>query len=299
MTSDAVILEVAVNGGTPRAANPLVPVTPDEIAVDALHCLDGGAAIVHQHDEFAAFTSPGPEGMAEAALAAYREVLRYRPDAVLYPTANFRGATIADRWGHHEVIARTLAAEGLPPLRMGLLDPGSLAFGPTGPDGVPSGGYVYAHSFDDIRWKADACTRLGLAPSIAVFEPGFLRVVLAYRDAGLLPAGAFVKLYFSAGRPLFGLPPESWALDTYLHMLRGTDLTWAVAVFGADVIETGIARQALENGGHLRVGLEDVGTTRQVGNRQLVDEAAALCAELGRPLATPTQALEILDAPTR
>ncbi len=236
--------------------------------------------------------------MAEASLAAYRPILAERPDAIVYPTANFRGDTIADRWGHHEVIARTLAEEGLPSLRMGLLDPGSLAFGPTGADGVPSGGYVYAHSFDDIRWKAEACRRLGLAPSIAIFEPGFLRVVLAYREAGLLPAGAFVKFYFSAGRPLFGLPPTTWALDTYLRMIEGTDLTWAVAVFGADVIETGVARHALEHGGHLRVGLEDVGVTRQVGNRQLVEEAAALCADVGRPLASPAEALAILGAPT-
>ena len=65
------------------------------------------------------------------------------------------------------------------------------------------------------------------APSIAVFEPGFLQVVLAYHEAGALPPGTLVKLYFAAGgyltrgRPLWGVPPIPEGLDLYLAMLGG------------------------------------------------------------------------------
>ena len=40
-------------------------------------------------------------------------------------------------------------------------------------------------------------------------------------------------------------------------MLDGCDLPWAVAVIGGDVVGSGLARLALERGGHVRVGLED------------------------------------------
>ena len=51
----------------------------------------------------------------------------------------------------------------------------------------------------------------------------------------------------------FGLPPTNKALDAYLEMLEGTDLPWAVAVIGGDVLETGLAQRAIDMGGHVRV----------------------------------------------
>ena len=229
--------------------------------------------------------------MAALSHATFTAIQRSRPDALMYPTANFGSADIRARWDHH----RILAEAGL--LRLALVDPGSVNLGGAASDGTPSGGFVYSNSFDDIRYKLDSCRELGLAPSIACFEPGFLRTVLAHHDAGTLPQGSLVKFYFSGGRPLFGLPPETWALDTYLRLLGGSGLPWAVAVLGGDVIATGIARDALEAGGHLRVGLEDYAGPDTPTNLALVEQAAALCAEVGRPLATSAEAAQILALP--
>ena len=44
-----VIVEAAINGATTRATNPNVPKSPDEIAADALACLDAGASVIHAH----------------------------------------------------------------------------------------------------------------------------------------------------------------------------------------------------------------------------------------------------------
>lgn len=293
-----VIIEVAVNGATPRSRQPHVPVTPEEIAADGVRCVDAGAAIVHQHDDPS--QCGDAVGMAEQGLAAYRPLLAARPGTIVYPTINVAGASIGERWGHHEVLAERLPAEGLGPLRMGLVDPGSVNLGGLAPDGTPIGGFVYATSFDDIRHEIEGCRRLDAGPSIACFEPGFARVVVAYHRAGLLPPGALVKLYFSGGQPLFGLPPEPWALDTYLHLLEDTGLPWAVAVLGGDVVGSGLGRQALERGGHLRVGLEDFADPagRTPTNSELVAEAAALCAEVGRPVATSAQAADLLGLPS-
>ena len=73
-----VIIEVAINGG-----NPAAPRTPDEIAACASACIDGGAAIVHNHIDLF--------GGAEEAAARYREgwdPSRAAPDALLYATIN-------------------------------------------------------------------------------------------------------------------------------------------------------------------------------------------------------------------
>ncbi len=68
---------------------------------------------------------------------------------------------------------------------------------------------------------------------------------------------------------------------------------------GGDLIETPVARATVEQGGHLRVGLEDHAGDRAPSNVELVDEAVALCAAVGRPVATPAQASGILGLPAR
>jgi uncharacterized protein (DUF849 family) len=119
-----------------------------------------------------------------------------------------------------------------------------------------------------------------------------------------------LKLYFGGdfgyltgvgqqGGAPFGLPPTMAALDAYCELLEGCDLPWSVAVIGGDLVASEIARPAIERGAHLHVGIEDHAGDRQPTNEELVREAAALCADVGRPLATPDEATEILDLPRR
>jgi uncharacterized protein (DUF849 family) len=75
-------------------------------------------------------------------------------------------------------------------------------------------------------------------------------------------------------------------------MLGDTAIPWAVAVVGGDALAAPVTRLALERGGHLRVGLEDDADASS--NAELVARAAALCAEVGRPVATLTDAEAIL-----
>ena len=294
-----VIIEAAINGITNKARNPHVPCTPDEIAADALACLAAGAAIVHNHVDVMA----GGAAIAARQLEGWRPVLEKRPDAILYPTVGL-GGDVAARYAHIEILAEAV------PMRMSVFDPGSVNLGGIAEDGLPGGAldFVYANSFGDIRHMAALCERYRLGPSIAIFEPGFLRATLAYRRAGRLPDGAFVKLYFGGDADYlgggargvgFGLPPTRAALEAYLEMLNGTDLQWAVAVIGGDVVESGLARLALERGGHLRVGLEDYAGVRQPRNEELVREATALARTIGRPIANCRQAAGLLALPER
>jgi 3-keto-5-aminohexanoate cleavage enzyme len=289
MASAPVIIEVAINGATTKERNPHVPRLPGEIASDALACFEAGAAIVHNHIDLIGVSEAEA---SERYLEAWRVVLAERPDALWYPTVHF-GTTLSLE---HLI---PIAASGL--LRIGLTDPGSVNLGRLDDQGVPFGGLVYANSFDDTARGFDICRELELGPSMAIYEPGFLRAALAHWRAGRLPQGAMVKLYFSAGDgPLgapFGLPPTAKALEAYLELLDGCDLPWAVSTHGSDLVTTEVAPLALERGGHLHTGLEFYGGRRQPTNVELVTEAVGLCQQSERPIATPDQAAAILHLP--
>ena len=71
-----------------------------------------------------------------------------------------------------------------------------------------------------------------------------------------------------------------------------------MSVWGGDLLATPVARLALEQGGHLHVGLEEhFDPDRKPTNLELVEEAAALVAEVGRPLATCADAAALLRLP--
>jgi 3-keto-5-aminohexanoate cleavage enzyme len=71
--------------------------------------------------------------------------------------------------------------------------------------------------------------------------------------------------------------------------------TWSVAGIGRSQLQ--MAAVAVAMGGHVRVGLEDniyYSRGRLASNDELVARVARLAAELGRPVATPAQARELL-----
>ena len=283
----ALIIEAAINGATPQAANPHVPRTVAEIVADACACIDAGAAIVHQHNDDGLF-----DGRHASApyRTAWTQIYARHPDAVLYPTMGGGGAhtTIKERYAHVE----ELADAGV--LRMALVDPGSVSLGPLDADGLPAAiDLVYQNTFADIRYMIDVCRTHGVGAHVSIFEPGFLRVALAYHAVGRLPAGVKIQLYFGGPALPFGLPPTAASLDAYLAMLDGSGLAWMVGVLGGDVSTT-LAELAITRGGHVRVGLEDYAGPEQPRNAQLVSDIVRMAQRMGRPVATPAQAAEIL-----
>jgi len=258
-----------------------VPLAPAAIAADALRCVAAGAAIIHSH-----IADMAVDGRRAAAsyLESWRPLLAEHPDAIVYPTVGF-GATVEEKYAHVPLLADAGA------IRMSVVDPGS----------VNLGNIAYVNTPHDVVHQVALCARHGLGPSIAIFEPGFLRTALDLDRHGTLPRGALVKLYFGGdhdyfGRrgPTFGLPPTRASLDAYLAMLDGSRLPWSVAVLGGDLLATEVARLALERGGHLHVGIEDYAGARTPSNEELVREAVELAGRVGRPVATCAEAAAIL-----
>jgi 3-keto-5-aminohexanoate cleavage enzyme len=270
------IIEAAVNGVTSKERNPTVPRLPAEIADDALRCLAAGASIVHNHVDVAMVDGPTA---AARYLECWQPVWEKVPGALLYPTVN--AGPVEQSFAHLPL----LAAAGC---RIGLVDAGS----------VNLGEFVYVNSRSDIEHQLRVCADNQLGPSLAIFEPGFLRIALRLWKDDRLPAGAMIKLYFGGEDGylggVFGLPPTRPAFEAYMSMLEGCPLPWSAAVVGGDVLESGIARLALERGGHLHVGLEDRNGLGEVSNEEIVTAAAHLCADVGRPVATSDETIGLL-----
>jgi uncharacterized protein (DUF849 family) len=180
---------------------------------------------------------------------------------------------------------------------MTLIDPGSVNIGLTSDGAVPDDAAPgpYQNSYADVVHMFARTAELSAAPSISIFEPGFLRTALTWHRAGRVPPGAIVKLYFG-GALEFGLPPTAAALDAYLELLEPSGLPWSVAVLAGDVVACGLAERAIRRGGHVRVGLEDWAGPGEKSNSELVRAAVALLERLGRTPATIAQTREFRDA---
>ena len=292
-----VIIEAAINGETQPNRNPNVPRKPEEIVADVFRCLDAGAALIHAHSDDIRKTG---RDAAERYLLAWRTILAERPDTLWYPTIG-ASPDMAEGISHIDVLVEEVG------MRLGICDPGSTNLGAPDAEGLPVG-MVYSNSYEDVRTCFAQCERHGLGPSLAIYEPGWLRTVLAFHRAGRLPRGAMVKLYFGGEYGLFatepgvsfGLPPTENALLAYLDLLAGTDLVWSVSVWGGDLLQTPIARRAVELGGHLHIGLEEhLDPEREPTNEELVREAVELVKEVGRPVASSADAERVLDLPPR
>jgi uncharacterized protein (DUF849 family) len=284
------VIEAAINGATMKAMQPHVPRTVAEIVADAIACLEAGASIVHHHTDDPLLVG---RHATDPYRDAWRAILAEVPDAILYPTMGGGGphTTVQERYAHVE----ELADLGL--LRLALVDPGSVSLGGIDDDGLPMAiDLVYQNTFADARYMFDVCLARRLAAHVSIFEPGFLRVALAYHARRRLPP-VKIQLYFGGETLPFGLPPTAASLEAYLAMLAGTDLPWMVGVIGGDVAPT-LAALAIERGGHVRVGLEDYAGPGAPRNAELVRAIVAMAERAGRRLATRREAAEILRLPS-
>ena len=292
------------------------------VITEAVASIEAGAAIIHHHHD----SRLEHDEAVTALIDVSQAVIDVHPGAVLYPGI-LSGRSGAEHMAHLAPMAEA-GVLGLAPV-----DPGAAVPYDLDDTGLPTGhGYVW-NSFSTSKRVAASMLDHGVGLTIGVYEPVQLRWALAYEAAGKLPAGSMVKLYFGGSRSLFrlgepainfGLPPTTQALDMYLAMMQasgmqasgmqasgmqasgmessgmeGSALPWSVGVMGDSLLDLPLARYALERGGHLRVGVEDLGAVDATTNVETVERAVSLAAEVGRPGATPSEGRSILARSVR
>jgi len=286
--SGHVLIEAAI---TPlRRGTPAQSI--DEMVSEADACVRAGAGIVHHHHDMRLSESDAINQLVETT----RRIQELHPGVLTY-TDYLAGKRAVEEHAH----LGPTAEAGV--LTMFAIDPGITSFPSDDDDGLPTRTYTDGLRFDEAHQMVELSKRLDVPISLGVFEPGHLRWIVAYaRRAGFSP-GTIVKLYFGGTRMVdrpdtaginFGLPPTTAALDVYLSMLEGSGLPWIVSLFGDPVLDSPIARAAIERGGHLRVGIEDSATSGGPSNAEMVAAAVALATEIGRPVAGAGNALDVL-----
>ncbi len=291
---DRVIIDVAINGLRGREMNQNIPISPEEIAIETVKCLDAGASMVHAHNK-----DPGITGReaAEEYLRTWRSVLAQRPNTLWYPTLVGDDDPSHTGVEHVEILAQEVG------LRIGCVDPGSVNLATHLVEGAPDG-LVYATSLERIRKQFAVYRKLGLGAAIGIYEPGYLRTTIKFYHAGHIPEGSSINLYFIGEYGLLstepantaGLPPRLSCLDLYLELMKGCGLPWFVSIWGAgDVDARPLYARALEMGGHIQVGLEThFNPAHKPTNVELLQEVIDMARAAGRPVATPKQAAELL-----
>jgi len=292
-----VILEVAINGSTPKKLNPASPETAAEIAQETIKCLDAGATIVHAHS---GKPSDNVADAVQAYVDCFTPVRKKHPYGIIYPTANFDPAVYHKNravWppeiqsGHY----RPLAEAGL--ANMILLDTGVAPLAVYDKKGMLPEKNFWWYGFwpGDTKIVTDTCSELGCGASVSVFEPGWMKNVVAMARAGTLPRGSKLNIYFADYDFGAFAPPIPEALQLYLHMIEGLDLKWSVGLINGDIMDTPLAQMALERGGSFRVGLEDWMTGPS--NLEQLERAKEMINKVGRPIVSGAEAIKYLDIP--
>ncbi len=231
----------------------------------------------------------------------FRPVWKKHPHAIVYATANFDPKTYNKErkvWpsevqcGHHRILAEAGLAN------MVLLDTGVAALGGYDERGLPAAKGFFWYGFwpEDTHIIKKICDEFGTGTSISVFEPGWMKNVVAMARAGTLPRGSKLNIYFAPEGISSMPPPIPEALDLYLKMMEGLDLKWSVGNIGKQsVMDTPLARMALERGGSFRVGLEDWASGPS--NLEQIERAKEIINAVGRPVVTGADAIEYLGIP--
>ena len=260
-------------------------------------CLAAGAAIIHHHHDFSA---PRAEGVRQM-VGIQAGILEAFPGALMY-SDYLKGTAIWEKNAH----LKPLQEAGV--LRMIPLDPSIVQVGKLDKEGLPSDSYVAGLTYADAAEMVRFAREINVPLSISIYEPGNLRWARAYALAGMFPVGSMIKLFFGGPYTIglhkvpgvnFGMHPTKAALDIYLSMMEGMNMPWIVSCLAGVILDTPLARYALERGGHLRVGIEDAAGGSDMTNVECVAAARTLAAEVGRPVVVAETAKHLLKQPDR
>lgn len=285
-----IIIAAALTGSmqAPQKVNPAVPVTPEEIAREALAACAAGAAIVHIH------VRDTQSGVPSMEFALYEEVVgrireaksdvlinlttgpgaRYRPDDSnpMLASADSTMAFSAKRVEHIVKLKPDICS----------LDVATMNF--------PN--YAFVNLPKQLEEMAILIQEAGVKPELEVFDLGHAWLARTMVERGIIKGTPLFQLCMGVPWAAPGTPENMIAMRNTLP----PGAQWAG--FGVSANQFPMVAQAAILGGHVRVGLEDnlyiAKGQLASGNAQLVERAVRIVEALGSQVATPAEARAIL-----
>jgi 3-keto-5-aminohexanoate cleavage enzyme len=269
---DPLLVTVAPTGAeTTKEDCPQLPTTLEELVATARECEAAGAAMVHVHIRDADHRPTLDLGRLTETVAALRE----STDLVVQLST---GGSVHDPLDH-----RLRVLDAAP-------DSCSLTMGTTN-----FGDDVFSNPWPFVCELYQLSQERRVVPEFELFDLGQVAALQRLLDRYGLPYGGRVHVDFVMGVP-GGMPGTAAALVAGVAALPEQVTSWSATGIGRTTLAVMLA--SLAQGGHLRVGMEDVLTiSRGVpveSNRQLVDRAVEAGRLAQRTPMTTTEARTLL-----
>jgi len=294
-----VIISCAVTGSihTPTMT-PHLPITPAEIAANAIGAAEAGAAIVHLHARDPETGRPTPD---PAVFERFLPEIAAASDVVInITTGGGHGMTVDER---------TFAARTFQP-ELCSLNMGSMNFGLfPALDRMKefrhewerqyleaSRDFIFRNTYADIEQIVTTLGANGTRFEFECYDVGHLYNLAHFLERGIVQPPLFVQTIFGI---LGVIGPE---IEDLLHMRRtadrlfGDQYQWSI--LGAGRHQTNLVTIGAIMGGNVRVGLEDSiylerGRLAE-SNGDQVAKIRRILRELSLEIATPDEARELL-----
>lgn len=267
--TDPVVIIVAPTGAeVTKEQNPHLPITPEEIADEVASSASEGASVVHIH----ARLNDGRPTTNPDVLRRIADLIRQRCDVVIGMS------TGAEVGMSQEERIRVLDARP----EIASLNCGSMNFDHE----------IFGNPPALIETLAERMQAEGIRPELETYDLGMLAAVGRLIDQGLLDEPPLYNFVMGVRGGVAASP------ENLLAMLRERPRLGQWTVTGIGRHQLPLTTLACAMGGHMRVGFEDNIYYRKgelaTSNAELVARARRIAEELGRPVATPDQARDIL-----
>jgi uncharacterized protein (DUF849 family) len=258
-----------------RAQCPAIPYTPKEIGDEAGRAADAGAAIVHIHARTA---DGGPDWRPETFGEIFSEV-RARTDVIVNFSTGAIGIPPEERIAHVRDLRPEIAALNMGSMNYAIYSEKRKTF---------HHDHVFANPFSDIQYFLEAMNQAGVRPEMECFDAGHIGNTRPLIDMGVLKPPYQFSLIMGV---LGGIP------GTTRHLIDQVDSLppgshWQV--IGISLNQWPLVAAAITMGGNVRVGLEDnfylEDGKMAKSNGEVVEKAMRLCRDLGREVASVSEA---------
>jgi len=297
---DKVIITCAVTGSihTPTMS-PHLPVTPEEIATQAVDAALAGAAILHLH-------ARNPEtGQPTADPNVFMQFLpriKAECDAVINITTGGSSLMTLDE----RLAAPTLAEPEMCSLNMGSMNFGifplkdrysdwKYAWEPKLLEATRD--VVFKNTFADIETVFERLGRgCGTRFEFECYDVGHIQTLAFYLREGLIGKPLFIQFVMGILGGIDAAPEQLMHMKATADRLLGDNYRFSVLAAGRWQIP--LATMGAIMGGNVRVGLEDSllikRRTLASSNAEQVAKIRRIIEELGYEIATPAEAREML-----
>lgn len=276
-----VIITVAPNGHlTMREHGVPVPYTPQEIAEEAERSFYAGATVLHLHVR----EDDGAECLRAERYAETIEAVKARVPGMIIEVST-RGAGInggVDKGASIPLTPALWAGRAELKPEMSSVNPCSFNYP----------GHAFINDPNAVNEQCKRIYDAGLVPELDVFDLGHLQHVIRMVNAGVLSLPLSVLVVVGSNGGMSADPANA------IHIANQIPDGFNWTMLGAGRFNFHAAMLAMSLGGHVRTGMED--TTylapgrKARSNAELVEKVARIARDYGRPIATPSQARELI-----